>query len=116
MRLIESEKVIDFVKYWMSREEVTDDKKPHCMSAQDTLKKVEDFVVDLNGIIANEKNTRTLAHWNFLSCDNEIDMVYNCSNCDENFYEEDFYSKFFEEKDKYKPYKFCPFCGAEMEL
>lgn len=40
-----------------------------------------------------------------------------CSNCNEQFYEDFFYPRETPciGSEKYKPFKYCPYCGAKME-
>lgn len=73
---------------------------------------------DLLRLPKAESNTvRAIAHWDHWPCDDEEDFVYHCSNCSEQFYEDFFYPR--ENpcvgSEKYKPFKYCPYCGAKME-
>ena len=73
---------------------------------------------DLLRLPKAESNTvRVIAHWNHWPCDDEEDFVYQCSNCGEQFYEDFFYPRETPciGSEKYKPFKYCPYCGAKME-
>lgn len=73
---------------------------------------------DLLRLPKAEFNTvRAIAHWNHWPCDDEEDFVYHCSNCNEQFYEDFFYPRETPciGSEKYKPFKYCPYCGAKME-
>lgn len=47
----------------------------------------------------------------------EGNLGHHCSNCNEQFYEDFFYPRETPclSSEKYKPFKYCPYCGAKME-